>query len=111
MIREIAILDVRPGERRSFEAAFAEAVPLIRATSGFVRLHLEHCIESEDRYLLIVEWETLENHTVDFRESDRYQQWRSLLHGFYDPFPTVEHYEPIFSYHGMAPRATTRYEK
>ena len=97
MIREVAILDVRPGQRRAFEAAFAQAVPLIRVTPGFVRLHLEHCVESDDRYLLIVEWQALENHTVDFRESDRYQQWRSLLHGFYDPFPTVEHYEPVLS--------------
>ncbi len=93
MIREIAILDVRGGQREAFETTFARATSLIRATPGFIRLHLEHCIESDHRYLLMVEWETLENHTVDFRESDRYQEWRSLLHGFYDPFPTVEHYE------------------
>ena len=103
MIREVALLDVRPGECAAFEAAFATAVPLIRATPGFTRLQLEHCIESPDRYLLTVEWERLENHTIDFRESDRYEQWRRLLHHFYDPFPTVEHYEPVLDVVGRAP--------
>jgi heme-degrading monooxygenase HmoA len=95
MIREVAVLDVRDGARDAFEAAFAEAVPLIRASPGFAVLHLEHCIEAPQRYLLTVEWQSLEDHTVGFRESDRYQQWRALLHHFYDPFPTVEHYEPL----------------
>ena len=102
MIREVALLDVRPGECPAFEAAFTTAVPLIRATPGFTRLQLEHCIESPGRYLLTVEWERLENHTIDFRESDRYEQWRRLLHHFYEPFPTVEHYEAVLDVVGRA---------
>ena len=97
MIREVAILDVRADQQAAFELAFTGAVPLIRATRGFLRLDLERCLESENRYLLTVEWETLENHTVDFRQSDRYNDWKAALHHFYEPFPTVEHYESVIA--------------
>ncbi len=92
MILEIAILDVKPGEGGAFEAAFATARPLISATPGFLELELRPCLERPDRYLLLVRWESVEAHTVGFRGSDRYAEWRRLLHHFYDPFPTVEHY-------------------
>jgi heme-degrading monooxygenase HmoA len=62
---------------------------------GFVSLRILRGIESPSRYLLLVEWETLEDHTVGFRESAEYQEWRALLHHFYDPFPTVEHFTSI----------------
>lgn len=92
MIFEHAILNVRPGQGPAFETAMAEALPLISATPGFIDLEIRPCIEAKDRYLLLVRWETLEAHTRGFRGSDRYQAWRAKLHGFYDPFPTVEHY-------------------
>ncbi len=95
MIREVAILNVRAGDETEFEAAFAGAVSFIRATEGFIQLHLERCIETTSQYLLTVEWEALENHTVDFRQSDRYNGWKAALHHFYEPFPTVEHYESV----------------
>jgi heme-degrading monooxygenase HmoA len=96
MILEIAILDVKPGEVGAFEAAFAQARPLIAATPGFQGLELRRCLELLDRYLLLVRWESVEAHTVGFRGSDRYAEWKRLLHYFYDPFPTVEHYgEPL----------------
>ena len=96
MILEIAILDVKPGEAGAFEAAFAQARPLIAATRGFQGLELRRCLELLDRYLLLVRWESVEAHTVGFRGSDRYAEWKRLLHYFYDPFPTVEHYgEPL----------------
>ena len=96
MILEIAILDVKPGETKAFEAAFAGARPLIAATPGFLGLELRPCVERASRYLLLVRWETVEAHTQGFRGSDRYAEWKRLLHPFYDPFPTVEHYgEPI----------------
>jgi heme-degrading monooxygenase HmoA len=96
MILEIAILDVKPGEVGAFEAAFAQARPLIAATPGFQGLELRRCLELLDRYLLLVRWESVEAHTVGFRGSDRYAEWKRLLHHFYDPFPTVEHYgEPL----------------
>jgi heme-degrading monooxygenase HmoA len=92
MILEHAILDVKPGESPAFLLALQEALPLIAATPGFIDLEVKPCLENPDRYLLLVKWETLEAHTQGFRGSGRYQQWRALLHHFYDPFPVVEHY-------------------
>jgi heme-degrading monooxygenase HmoA len=53
-------------------------------------------LEVPNRYLLLVHWRRLEDHTVGFRGSAEYQRWRDLLHHFYDPFPTVEHYAPLY---------------
>lgn len=92
MILESALLDVKPGEEAAFEAAIREARPLIAATPGFRTIAVRRCLETPNRYLLLVEWERLEDHTVGFRQSARYEQWRALLHHFYDPFPRVEHF-------------------
>jgi heme-degrading monooxygenase HmoA len=92
-ILEMAILNVRPGEEAAFERAMRAARPLIAATPGFLKLELRRCVETANRYLLLVTWEKLEDHTAGFRQSDRYAQWKQLLHHFYDPFPVVEHYE------------------
>ena len=95
MILETVILDVKPGEEAAFETAFEAAKSIIAASPGFAGLRLLRCLETVPRYLLLVEWATLEDHTVGFRGSDAYQQWRAALHHFYDPFPTVEHYAPF----------------
>lgn len=95
MILEAARLDVRAGETAAFEAAFRQASRIIAARPGYVSHELHRCIEAEGRYLLLVQWERLEDHTVGFRESGAYQEWRALLHHFYDPFPTVEHFEHV----------------
>lgn len=95
MILESAVLDVKPGQEPGFEAAFAEAKAIISSMRGFHGLELQRCIENRSRYLLLVRWATLEDHTVGFRGSPEYQRWKALLHHFYDPFPTVEHYEKI----------------
>jgi heme-degrading monooxygenase HmoA len=97
MILEAAPLDVRPGQEAAFEAAFAEARHLIASIAGYRALRLERCVEQRNRYLLLVEWDTLEAHTVGFRGSPQYQQWRALLHRFYEPMPTVLHYEAVFA--------------
>jgi heme-degrading monooxygenase HmoA len=93
MILEHAVLEVVPGQEPAFEEAFATAKALISAAAGFRSLRLSRCIEEPNRYLLLVEWEHLEDHTVGFRGSAAYQDWRNLLHHFYDPFPTVSHFE------------------
>lgn len=98
MILEVAILDVIPGQENEFQAAFATASPIISSMSGYVSHQLQRCIEKQNRYILLVSWETLEAHTIGFRGSDQYQEWRKLLHHFYDPFPMVEHYELIQDY-------------
>ena len=95
MVLELAILDVRSGQQRDFEHAFDEATSIISAMPGFEHLELRRCVEHDARYILLVRWERLEDHTERFRGSPQYQQWRELLHHFYDPFPTVEHYEPV----------------
>lgn len=92
MILEAALLNVRPGQEDAFEAAMAVARPLIAATPGFEQIEVRRCLKTPNRYLLLVTWQTLEDHTVGFRASDRYQKWRALLHHFYEPFPVVEHF-------------------
>ncbi len=95
MIREHALLPVIAGREAEFEAAFAQARPIISAMPGFRALSLARSIESPSTYLLLVEWDRLEDHTVGFRGSAQYGQWRALLHHFYDPFPDVTHFAPI----------------
>jgi heme-degrading monooxygenase HmoA len=95
MILEQAVLPVRPGAEVEFEAAFAEATPLIAASPGFLGLTLSRCLERPSAYLLLVRWERVEDHTEGFRRSPAYQQWREMLHHFYDPAPVVEHYAPV----------------
>jgi heme-degrading monooxygenase HmoA len=102
MILEAAILNVREGEAADFEAAFEEAKAIIAASPGFGRLRLLRCLETTHRYLLLVEWANLEDHVVGFRESEPFQEWRRLLHHFYEPFPVVEHYEPLVEVDGSS---------
>lgn len=92
---EVAVLDVRPDETGAFEDAFREAQALLASSPGYQRHELRRCVEQQDRYVLLVWWDTLESHTEGFRGSPAYERWRALLHHFYDPFPTVEHYVPV----------------
>ena len=96
MILEAAILDVIPGHEAEFESAFVQASPIIASMDGYISHQLQRCMEASNRYLLLVQWETLEAHTVGFRGSSEYQEWKKLLHHFYDPFPVVQHYELAF---------------
>lgn len=95
MILELARLDVRAGQEADFESAFSEAKTIISAMPGFVSLELGRCVENQSRYVLLVRWAKLEDHTSGFRQSVDYLRWKALLHHFYDPFPTVEHYQSV----------------
>ncbi|KAA3661798.1 MAG: antibiotic biosynthesis monooxygenase [Chloroflexi bacterium] len=95
MILEVAVLDVKSGMTVDFEKAFQRAEPIISAMNGYISHQLQKCIEKENRYILLVNWETLGDHTEGFRGSPSYQEWKRLLHHFYDPFPEVEHYRMI----------------
>lgn len=95
MILEVAVLDIKPGLAAEFEAAFKVASALIITMPGYVSHQLQRCIETVDRYILLVNWNALEDHTLGFRSSAQYEEWRSLLHHFYEPFPVVEHYEIV----------------
>ena len=96
MITEIALLNVRENESDEFEKSFATAQKIIAGMEGYIEHELQKCIEEENKYLLIVRWEKLENHTEGFRKSSEYNKWKELLHHYYNPFPTVEHYKKIY---------------
>lgn len=95
VILEHALLPVVPGREAEFEAAMTEAQQIIATMPGFLNISVSRCVERPSTYLLRVEWERLEDHTEGFRRSDAYQEWRRLLHHFYDPFPVVEHFVPV----------------
>ncbi|HZZ18026.1 MAG TPA: antibiotic biosynthesis monooxygenase [Opitutaceae bacterium] len=97
MILEVAILEVRAGMEAGFERDFAEASRYISAAKGYVSHELQRCLESPGQYALLVRWETLADHTEGFRNSPAYGEWKRLLHHYYNPFPVVEHYSPVFS--------------
>lgn len=75
---------------------FSKAQAIISAAKGYIHHELLKCLEEADKYLLVVQWQTLEDHTEGFRKSNPYREWKNLLHHFYDPFPTAEHYKKIF---------------
>jgi heme-degrading monooxygenase HmoA len=95
MILEAAVLNVRPGEEDALEQAFRAASPLIASSPGYLSHQLQRCLETKGRYLLLVQWETMEAHTIGFRQSAVYREWKQQLHHYYDPFPIVEHYESV----------------
>jgi heme-degrading monooxygenase HmoA len=97
MITEHALLPVKPGLEDDFEEAFASARLIISAAPGFRGLTLSRGIESPGSYLLLVTWDSVEAHEVGFRGSPGYQEWKRMLHHFYDPFPVVEHYSRVAS--------------
>ena len=95
MILEVATLNIIPGREAEFESSFQLASNIISSMHGYISHQLQRCLENKSQYLLLVNWETLEDHTIGFRGSPEYQEWRKLLHHFYAPFPTVEHYELV----------------
>ena len=95
MILEAAILNVLPGQETEFENDFAAAGKYISAIHGYIKHSISRCVEQPNQYLLLVEWQTLEDHTIGFRQSAEYQEWKNLLHHYYDPFPVVQHYEAV----------------
>ena len=95
MILEVAILNVIPGREAEFEAAFRGAQRIISSMRGYRSHELRRCVEVVNRYILLVSWDRLEDHTAGFRGSPGYQKWKQLLHHFYDPFPVVEHYMAV----------------
>jgi heme-degrading monooxygenase HmoA len=95
VVLEVAMLHVRPGQGRAFEAAFAEAQAVIASMPGYRGHELQRCLEVPDKYVLLVRWRSVEDHERGFRTSPQYRTWKRLLHHFYDPFPVVEHFEPV----------------
>jgi len=92
MIVEHALLPVRAEHGAAFENALREAIPLIAASPGFLGINVLRPNTKGDPYLLLVRWADVASHRDGFRESDRYEQWRDLLHHFYDPVPMVTYF-------------------
>ena len=95
MILEAAMLNVKEDLESEFEASFTKASSIISSMPGYISHELHRCIEAEGKYLLLVRWNKLEDHTLGFRGSQEYQEWKRLLHHFYGPFPTVEHFVQV----------------
>tara|TARA_R110000868_G_scaffold186244_7_gene428628 strand:- start:214 stop:495 length:282 start_codon:yes stop_codon:yes gene_type:complete len=93
MILEVATLNIKEGLSEAFEINFQKAEKIISSMKGYISHQLKKCVEQDDKYILLVNWETIKDHEIGFRQSDEYQEWKALLHHFYDPFPTVEHYK------------------
>lgn len=94
MILEVADIRILPGQQAPFEAAIRQGVATVISQSpGFLRYQLQRGIESPERFLLLIEWATLENHTVDFRGGPLFAQWRAIVGPFFAEPPKVEHFE------------------
>jgi len=98
MILEKAVLHIKPGLSAQFEKAFNKAQKIIASMNGFISIDLLGCIEEKDTYLLLVAWETIEDHEIGFRQSQEYQEWKRLLHHFYEPFPVVQHFRSVLEH-------------
>ena len=95
MVLELADITVQPGQEDAFVAAYHEAVAQIRASAGFRSIRIVRGIESPSRFVLLVEWDDLEAHTVGFRESERFTRWRAAVSPFFDGAPRVEHFADV----------------
>ena len=91
MITEHAEIRIQPGASEAFLAAVTAAVPLFRRARGCLSMRIEQRIEEPDMYVLMVEWDTLEDHEVHFRQSADFQEWRKLVGGFFAGPPSVTH--------------------
>ncbi|HWJ76766.1 MAG TPA: antibiotic biosynthesis monooxygenase, partial [Niallia sp.] len=89
------MLQVKEGMEAKYEDAFRNASKIISSMNGYISHELQRCMEVKGKYILLVQWERLEDHTVGFRQSNEYQEWKRQLHHFYDPFPIVEHFERV----------------
>ncbi len=95
MVLEHAVITVRAGAGEQFEEALGRARAVISSSPGFIALTLHRGVEAPDRYLLLVEWETLEDHMVGFRESDAFGEWRAFIGPHFESPPVVEHLVPV----------------
>ena len=95
MVLEVAPLQIRSGREAEFEVAFATAKAILACMPGYRSHALRRCVERPGEYLLTVHWDSLEAHEKAFRGSLRYGEWKTLLHHFYDPIPTVSHFVEI----------------
>ena len=92
MILEVAILTICNGMERKFEQAFLEASAILDSIPGYISHQMQRCVEIPGRYMLFINWETLEAHTIVFRNAPEHLRWKQLLGPFYESPAIVEHY-------------------
>jgi heme-degrading monooxygenase HmoA len=95
MVLEVALITVKDGQADEFAAAYAQARPILAATDGCRSVRMTHGIESPSRFVLLVEWDSVEAHDQNFRATDRFGQWRALIGPYFDGPPNVEHFTDI----------------
>ena len=91
MIKELAEIDIRPGSEQAFEDAAVQAMDLFLGSKGCIAFRLHRSMEQPSRYRLFVEWETIEDHMIDFRNSEAFLGWRKLCGPYFLSPPRVEH--------------------
>ena len=96
MIVEHALITIRPGSEAQFETVFPTAAKVLAASHGYVSHALRRSIETPNRYALTVHWRTLEDHTIGFRGSASFAQWRGLVGPFFETAPLVEHFASVY---------------
>ncbi|MCM3584794.1 antibiotic biosynthesis monooxygenase [Mesobacillus maritimus] len=95
MVQETFLLEVKPGTEQEFEQAFQKAAALVQSAKGCIGSELQRCLEQENKYLVAIEWETVEDHLVGFKNSPAFEEMKSLIGSYYLHLPQVEHYQKV----------------
>ena len=95
MVLEVALIDVLPGEEEMFAAAYRVAHPILAGTPGCLSVRMTRGVESPARFVLLVEWDSIESHEQNFRGTDRFTQWRGFIGEFFAEPPLVEHFTDV----------------
>lgn len=93
MILELATIVIKNGQNVAFESALEQAKLVICQSKGFKEIHVNRCLEESNKYTFFIYWDSLEDHTIGFRGSELFSQWRALIGPFFDEPPHVLHYE------------------
>lgn len=110
MIIEVATIKIKPGAEAAFEAAVAQATEVFARAQGCLGMHLQQCLEAPEEYEVVIRWETLENHSIDFREGPLFQDWRALISPHFVAPPTVRHYRVAMKRADFSEQNVTRTE-
>ena len=95
MIVERALMSIHPGQEADFEAAMTQAREVVAQARGFRSIRVTRGIENPSTYLLLLEWDTLEDHTVGFRQGPLFAEWRGIIGQYFAQPPLVEHFTPV----------------
>jgi heme-degrading monooxygenase HmoA len=96
MILEIAEITIKDGTQADFEAALIKGLTTYSVqTEGYISHEIQHCMEQPTRYMLLLKWESLEAHTVNFRQGPHYDTYRALISPYFDGLPVVLHYDLV----------------